>query len=368
MEPKIILLVDDNADDRELIRRAFRANGIWNEIVMAADGQQALNYLFGSATDRGPDPISHVQLVILDLNMPVMDGFEILRRMRADERTRDLPVVILTGSVSEQDRTFLEGLGITDFIRKPTDITEFLRVTTQLGLKWVLMREMIIFSGTATHDELFEALGAGADDYVLKSPPADRARLPSAVRTVLGRALTRRALRESEDRYRDLVEHSQDLICTHDLTGRIRSVNRATVKIVDYSEEQLLQMNIRDLLAPEWRAEFDVYLATIQTHGAASGLMQVQTATGERRILEYSNTLRTEDVPEPIVRSMAHDVTECRRKGRCGRAKSAIATFGGAHLCRGGRVGRPAVGPALSPRVVGGAGAGVHSGAGGEAF
>jgi len=141
MEPRIILLVDDNADDRDLLRRSFRANGIWNEIIYAADGQQALNYLFGNADDRGSDPIGHIQLVILDLNMPVMDGYETLRRIRADERTRDLPVVILTGSASEQDRARLEGLGIADFIRKPTDITEFLRVTARLGLKWVLMRE-----------------------------------------------------------------------------------------------------------------------------------------------------------------------------------------------------------------------------------
>jgi PAS domain S-box-containing protein len=118
-------------------------------------------------------------------------------------------------------------------------------------------------------------------------------------------------LRESEERYRDLVEHSQDLMCTHDLEGRVLSVNPAAARLTGYDPNQLpAGFTLRDLLAPEVRHEFDDYLATITKHGAADGLMLVQTRTGERRIWEYNNTLRTEGVARPIVRAMARDITE----------------------------------------------------------
>jgi len=120
-------------------------------------------------------------------------------------------------------------------------------------------------------------------------------------------------LRGSEDRYRDLVEHSQDLICTHDLKGRILSANPWAATILDYAPEELLRMNFRELLVPEVRHEFERYLEEIRMHGTARGLMRVQTRWGERRIWEYKNTLRTENVAEPIVRGMAHDVTESKR-------------------------------------------------------
>jgi PAS domain S-box-containing protein len=120
-------------------------------------------------------------------------------------------------------------------------------------------------------------------------------------------------LRESEDRYRDLVEHSQDLICTHDLEGRILSANPWAATILDYAPEELLRMNFRELLVPEVRHEFERYLEEIRMHGTARGLMRVQTRWGKSRIWEYKNTLRTENVAEPIVRGMAHDVTESKR-------------------------------------------------------
>jgi two-component system, cell cycle sensor histidine kinase and response regulator CckA len=121
------------------------------------------------------------------------------------------------------------------------------------------------------------------------------------------------ALRESEDRYRDLVENSQDLLCTHDLEGRMLSCNPAPARILGYTVEEILQRPMRDFLAPEHRDEFDEYLAQVQKDGIAEGLMLVITRTGERRIWEYRNTLRTEGVPEPIVRGMAHDITERKR-------------------------------------------------------
>ena len=123
-------------------------------------------------------------------------------------------------------------------------------------------------------------------------------------------------LRESEDRFRDLVEHSQDLICTHDLEGRILSANPWAATVLGYAPDELLRMNFRDLLVPEVRHEFGRYLDEIRTHGTAQGLMWVQTRMGERRLWEYKNTLRTEGVANPIVRGMAQDITERKQSER----------------------------------------------------
>ncbi len=120
-------------------------------------------------------------------------------------------------------------------------------------------------------------------------------------------------LRESEDRYRDLVEHSQDLLCTHDLNGKLLSANPTPARILGYEVAELLEIPMRDLIAPEYRQRFDAYLAKIKTAGSDKGLLAVLTRTGERRVWEYHNTLRTEGVSSPIVRGMAHDITERMR-------------------------------------------------------
>lgn len=122
------------------------------------------------------------------------------------------------------------------------------------------------------------------------------------------------AVRESEERYRDLVENSRELICTHDLDGVILSANRAAVEVLGYDPREFEgRKMLRDLLAPEVSDQFDDYLARIRSDGVASGTMLVQTRTGEHRLLEYHNTLRTEGVPAPIVRGMANDITERKR-------------------------------------------------------
>src|SRR5215217_690658 len=121
------------------------------------------------------------------------------------------------------------------------------------------------------------------------------------------------ALRISEDRYRDLVDNSHELICTHDLEGRVLSVNPWAARVLGYPQNSLVGINIRDGLLPERRAEFDEYLRTVTTEGSARGVMKVRTATGETRLWEYYNTLRTEGVEKPIVRGMAHDTTERRQ-------------------------------------------------------
>jgi PAS domain S-box-containing protein len=122
----------------------------------------------------------------------------------------------------------------------------------------------------------------------------------------------RRALQENEDWYQDLVEHSHDLLCIHDLAGRLLCVNPAPARLLGYSVKELLQIPMRELIAPEIRDQLDVYLAQIEREGEARGLLTLITRSGERRIWEYHNTLRTEGVAVPIVRGTAHDVTEQR--------------------------------------------------------
>jgi two-component system, cell cycle sensor histidine kinase and response regulator CckA len=118
------------------------------------------------------------------------------------------------------------------------------------------------------------------------------------------------ALRENEDRYRDLVEHSHDLICTHDLHGRLLSINAHPARILGYSREEIVNTPMQEFLSVETRPAFNEYLARVQRDGVAEGLLVAITKTGERRIWEYRNTLRTDGVAAPIVRGMAHDITE----------------------------------------------------------
>src|ERR1700716_1469201 len=130
----------------------------------------------------------------------------------------------------------------------------------------------------------------------------------------------RRALEEDEDWYRDLVDHSQDLLCVHDLQGRFLPVNPGSARLLGYSVEEMLQKPMRDFLDPQFRNQFDVYLREIEHTGESRGLMAVLTRSGDQRIWEYHNSLRTEGVATPIVRGIAHDVTERVRAEKALRA------------------------------------------------
>jgi two-component system response regulator len=138
---KVILLVEDNPDDELLTRRALKKNNIGNEVVVARDGVEALDYLFGTGAHEGRDLSELPQVMLLDLKLPKIDGLDVLRRVRADERTRLLPVVILTSSREQQDLVNGYGCGANSYIRKPVDFAQFIEAVRQLGLYWLVLNE-----------------------------------------------------------------------------------------------------------------------------------------------------------------------------------------------------------------------------------
>jgi len=141
MNNNVILLVEDNPDDEALTVRALKKNKILNEVVVARDGVQALDYLFGEGAHAGRNTKEMPQVVLLDLKLPKLDGLGVLRRLRADDRTRLLPVVILTSSNEEQDLLNGYGLGANSYVRKPVDFDAFVAASAQLGLYWLVLNE-----------------------------------------------------------------------------------------------------------------------------------------------------------------------------------------------------------------------------------
>lgn len=141
MNDKIILLVEDNADDEKLTLRALKKNNIRNEVVVARNGAEALDYLFGTGAYAGRDLNVMPQVVLLDLKLPKLDGLEVLRRVRANDRTKLLPMVILTSSNEDWDRINSYGLGANSYVLKPVDFNQFSEAARQLGLYWLILNE-----------------------------------------------------------------------------------------------------------------------------------------------------------------------------------------------------------------------------------
>lgn len=142
MQTRTILLVEDNPDDEALTLRALRKNNIANEVVVAHDGVEALDYLWGQGGHQGRDVRDMPAVVLLDLKLPRVDGLEVLRRVRGDRRTELVPVVILTSSKEEQDLVNGYKLGANSYIRKPVDFTQFTDAIRQLGLYWLVLNEV----------------------------------------------------------------------------------------------------------------------------------------------------------------------------------------------------------------------------------
>jgi two-component system response regulator len=138
---KVILLVEDNPDDEALTIRALKKNNIANIVEVARDGAAAVDYLFGTGTYVGRDVSAQPQIVLLDLKLPKMDGMEVLKRIRGDERTRLLPVIILTSSKEDQDLVRSYTNGANSYIRKPVDFVQFTEAVRQLGLYWLVLNE-----------------------------------------------------------------------------------------------------------------------------------------------------------------------------------------------------------------------------------
>jgi two-component system response regulator len=138
---KAILLVEDNGDDEKLTLRAFKKQNIGNPVVVARDGLQAIDYLFGTGAHSGRNVGDLPSVILLDLKLPKLDGLEVLRRVRADSRTKHVPVVVLTSSKEEQDLVASYHLGANSYIRKPVDFEKFVEVAGTLGLYWLLWNE-----------------------------------------------------------------------------------------------------------------------------------------------------------------------------------------------------------------------------------
>ncbi len=139
---KMILLVEDNPNDEELTLRALRKANIANEVAIARDGQEAIDFLFGTGKYAGREPPAMPAVVLLDLKLPKLDGIDVLQRIRADPRTKLIPVVVLTSSSEDEDMVRSYQSGANSYVRKPIEFSAFANAVTQLGMYWVLINQV----------------------------------------------------------------------------------------------------------------------------------------------------------------------------------------------------------------------------------
>ena len=143
MDTKVILLVEDNPKDEALTLRALKKSNIANDVIVVRDGVEAVDYLFGTGPYAGRDTTVQPQVMLLDLKLPKLDGLQVLQKIRGDERTRRLPVVVFTSSNEEEDIIGSYNLGANSYVRKPVDFEHFVEATKQLGLYWLVLNEPV---------------------------------------------------------------------------------------------------------------------------------------------------------------------------------------------------------------------------------
>ncbi len=137
-----ILLVEDNPTDVELTLRALKKNNLANKVHVVTDGEKALEFIFATGSYEGRDINHKPRVILLDLKLPKVDGLEVLRKIKSDERTKNIPVVVLTSSKEERDRIESYRLGVNSYIVKPVDFTQFTKAVSELGLYWLLLNEL----------------------------------------------------------------------------------------------------------------------------------------------------------------------------------------------------------------------------------
>jgi len=141
MNDKMILVVEDNPDDEEMTLRSLKRAKIANEIAVARDGNEALEFIFGEGVHQGRDLARMPALIVLDLKLPKLDGYDVLKRLRSDERTRRIPVVVLTSSSEDEDMLRSYDSGANSYVRKPVEFNAFADAVTQLGIYWLLLNQ-----------------------------------------------------------------------------------------------------------------------------------------------------------------------------------------------------------------------------------
>jgi DNA-binding NarL/FixJ family response regulator len=184
MEKRVILLVEDNTRDETLVLRALNKSKIVNEVVIARDGAEALDYLFGTGGYAGRDPNVMPQFVLLDLTLPKVDGLQVLQRIRADERTRRLPVVVFTSSDEDEDRIDSYELGANSYVRKPVDSEQFLEATKQLGLYWLVLNQVAKILIVGDHEVVRDGLKKILDEQLNTTAFGEASTAQEALRLV----------------------------------------------------------------------------------------------------------------------------------------------------------------------------------------
>lgn len=295
-----ILIVDDTPLNLKLLCAQLEAEN--HEVLTAKDGVDALDLL----------DLQSVDAVISDILMPRMDGYRLCFEMRRQERLKHLPFIIYSATyTSPGDEKLALDVGADKYLKKPASVETLVAALHEVVRlppeRHLILKEMI---------PDLDLLKEYSQQLVIKleeknadlQKQSDDLREEIAQRTRVGKALI-----ESEDRYRDLVENSRDLICTHDLNGRLLSVNKAAEKILGFSMEELVGKNLRDITPPELARGVNAYLKVIKMRNEARGEWQVLTKSGESRILEYSNNVRSDGPDGSLVRGLARDVTERKK-------------------------------------------------------